>query len=510
MEAFLMKKISNLPEKILGTLSVAALSFAILAFSCKANNGSANVAFAESKGNSRRNTTQISNNSLEVVKSLQDVFRSISETVLPTVVEVDVTEKTKVSSQNPFKDFWPFGDGWPFGGSGGNTEPQEIEQSALGSGVIVRKSGKTVYVLTNNHVAGSASTIKIKLNDDREFDGKLVGADERMDIALVSFETSDSDISVATLGNSDNVQQGDIVLALGSPLGYFASVTQGIVSATGRSGTQIGSISDFIQTDASINQGNSGGPLVNINGEVIGINTWIASSSGGSQGLGFSIPINNIKTAIDQFISSGKVSYGWLGVSLVEPSDEYKKDLGIAAGQAGSFVAEIFMNSPAMKGGMQAGDYITALNGKDVKGTDQLVRDVGNLRAGETARFTVMRGKNKVELSIKIDERSQDVASDNSKLWPGFIAAPITAESRTKLKLDKNVKGIIVTGIQEKSPAAALRLQNGDIITAVNDKKVTTTQEFYEALDTSRNSTIWFDVYNDGHTISTGKYKLNK
>lgn len=503
-----MKKIANLPEKIFGTLSVAALSFAILAFSCKANNGSANVAFAESKGTGRKSTAQVSGNSLEVVKSLQDVFRSISENVLPAVVEVDVTEKTQVSSQNPFKDFWPFGDGWPFGG--GSSEPQEIEQAALGSGVIVRKSGKTVYVLTNNHVAGSATTIKIKLNDDREFDGKLVGTDERMDIALVSFETSDSDISVATLGNSDNVQQGDIVLALGSPLGYFASVTQGIVSATGRSGTQIGSISDFIQTDASINQGNSGGPLVNIYGEVIGINTWIASSSGGSQGLGFSIPINNIKTAIDQFISSGKVSYGWLGVSLVEPTDDYKKDLGIALNQNGSFVAEIFMNSPAMKGGMQAGDYIIALNGKDVKGTDQLVRDVGNLKAGETARFTVMRGRNRVELSIKIDERSQDVASDNSKLWPGFVAAPITEEARKKLELEKNVKGVIVTSIQEKSPAAALRLQNGDIITAVNDKKVTTTQEFYEALDTSRNSTIWFDVYNDGHTISTGKYKLNK
>lgn len=503
-----MKKIANLPEKIFGTLSVAALSFAILAFSCKANNGSANVAFAESKGAGRKSTAQVSGNSLEVVKSLQDVFRSISENVLPAVVEVDVTEKTQVSSQNPFKDFWPFGDGWPFGG--GSSEPQEIEQAALGSGVIVRKSGKTVYVLTNNHVAGSATTIKIKLNDDREFDGKLVGTDERMDIALVSFETSDSDISVATLGNSDNVQQGDIVLALGSPLGYFASVTQGIVSATGRSGTQIGSISDFIQTDASINQGNSGGPLVNIYGEVIGINTWIASSSGGSQGLGFSIPINNIKTAIDQFISSGKVSYGWLGVSLVEPTDDYKKDLGIALNQNGSFVAEIFMNSPAMKGGMQAGDYIIALNGKDVKGTDQLVRDVGNLKAGETARFTVMRGRNRVELSIKIDERSQDVASDNSKLWPGFVAAPITEEARKKLELEKNVKGVIVTSIQEKSPAAALRLQNGDIITAVNDKKVTTTQEFYEALDTSRNSTIWFDVYNDGHTISTGKYKLNK
>lgn len=500
-----MKKISDLPAKILGTVAVAAVSFGLLTFSCKANNGSANVAFAETK-------PVPAASSMQVVESLQDVFRSISTSVLPAVVEVDVTEKTQISVSDPFRDF--FGFSWPFGDDGDSSDSKpktrEMEQSALGSGVIVRKSGKTVYVLTNNHVAGKATTIKIKLNDDREFEGKLVGADERMDIALVSFETDAKDITVASLGNSDAVQQGDIVLALGSPLGYFASVTQGIVSATGRSGTQIGSISDFIQTDASINQGNSGGPLVNIRGEVIGINTWIASQSGGSQGLGFSIPINNIKMAIDQFISKGKVSYGWLGVSLIEPTDEYKKDLGVGTGTTGAFAGEIFMDSPAMKGGIQAGDYIIALNGKSVKSTDQLVRDVGNLKAGETARFTVMRGKKKVELAIKIDERSKDVAADNSRLWPGFIAAPINDEARKQLKLSNSVKGVIVSNIQAKSPAAALRLQNGDIITAVNDKKVTNTEEFYEALDTSKNTEIWFDVYNDNHTITTGKYKISK
>ena len=313
-----MKKITKNAAMILCT---AALSFGIFNLSCKVNRGSANVAFAESSP-----AAVIPQDSLAVTQSLQNTFRSISSNVLPAVVEVDVIEKKKIQVYNPFQDFFKNN---PFFSTPENDEDdsenfREQEQSSLGSGVIVRKTGKTFYVLTNNHVAGNAYKIKIKLNDEREFDGKLVGADPRMDVALVSFESDDKSITVAKLGDSDSMHQGDIVLALGSPLGYFASVTQGIVSATGRSGGQIGSISDFIQTDAAINQGNSGGPLVNIYGEVIGINTWIASSSGGSVGLGFSIPINNIKESIDQFISDGKITYGWVGVSLREITDEYK------------------------------------------------------------------------------------------------------------------------------------------------------------------------------------------
>ena len=413
-----------------------------------------------------------------------------------------------MQAYNPFKDFFfnipGFNDS-----DDDDSNTREYEQSALGSGVIVRRVGKTVYVLTNNHVAGNATTIKIKLNDEREFEGKLVGADERMDIALVSFESDDNSITIAELGNSDDVQQGDIVLALGSPLGYFASVTQGIVSATGRSGGQIGSISDFIQTDAAINQGNSGGPLVNIYGEVIGINTWIASQSGGSQGLGFSIPINNIKTKIDQFIQNGKVSYGWLGVSLLDVPDDYKESLGIEKNQTGVMAAELFIGSPAMKGGMQAGDYIIALNGKAVKSISQLQRDVGNIPAGQSATFTVMRGTKKIDLRVKIEERSNDIANDNSKLWPGFMVQPLTDTLRKRLKLDNKVDGVVVSGVQEKSPAATLRLQNGDVITAVNGKKVSNVKEFFEALDTSKNKEIWFEIVSNGHTIETNKYKIN-
>ena len=330
-----------------------------------------------------------------------------------------------------------------------------------------------------------------------------------MDVALVSFESDDKSITVAKLGDSDSMHQGDIVLALGSPLGYFASVTQGIVSATGRSGGQIGSISDFIQTDAAINQGNSGGPLVNIYGEVIGINTWIASSSGGSVGLGFSIPINNIKESIDQFISDGKITYGWVGVSLMEITDEYKEQLGIDKKQTGALASQLFLESPAIKGGMKPGDFIIELNGHAVKSVDQLVREIGCIPAGKTAEVVVLRGKEKKTIKIKIDERDEKLVSDNSKLWPGFIASPLTEENRKKLKIEnEKVKGIVVTGVTEKTPAAALRLQNGDIICAVNDKKVESVEDFYRELDISNKKEIWFDVYNEGHTISTGRYKF--
>src|SRR5574344_195135 len=293
--------------------------------------------------------------SLSVIEAMQNVFRSVSSSVLPSVVEVDVVE-TKTRPANPFSEIPFFFFGEPEG-SQDNSQQREYKQSGLGSGVIVKRDGKTYYVLTNNHVAGSANEITVKLNDGREFSCKLVGNDERKDIALVSFTSDDDKIPVAILADSDKVQTGDICFAMGTPLGYFASVTQGIVSATGRTGTGIGNISDFIQTDAAINQGNSGGPLVNIYGEVIGINTWIASQSGGSQGLGFAIPINNIKKAINDFISKGKVTYGWLGVSLVDITKEYKEELGVG-NTTGAFASQVFVGSPAQKSGMQAGDYI--------------------------------------------------------------------------------------------------------------------------------------------------------
>jgi len=488
-------------KRIVGISCAAVLTFAVVSLSCRKTpvNGSADTAFAET-----RTDSPVPSDSLKVMQAMQDAFRSISDTLLPSVVEVDVTE-TKTVQANPLDDLPFFFFGMP--NQGNDTPKQQYEQKGLGSGVIVRRTGNTIYVLTNNHVAGDATKISVKLNDGREFTGKLVGADSRIDVALVSFESDDKSIPVAKLGDSDQVHTGDICFAMGAPLGYSQSVTQGIISATGRSGNDIGSISDFIQTDAAINQGNSGGPLINIYGEVIGIDTWIASQSGGSQGLGFAIPINNIKNAINDFISKGKISYGWLGVSLVDVTSEYKDELGVKD-ITGAFASQIFMGSPAEKGGMQPGDFITGLNGKDVKNVNQLVRDVGNLEAGTTATFNVLRSGKKIELTVKIEERSEKISTDNGKLWPGFIAVPLTDDTRKELKLDdEKVKGVAVTGVQEKSPAAALRLQNNDIITAVNGKNVKSLQEFYEELGKAKKS-VNFDVYSNGGTITTGTYKF--
>ncbi len=500
----------NITSKIVCGVSAAALAFAAVSFSCSRVKveGSADTVYAETKS-----AVSIPSESLKIIEALQTSFNSISDGVLPSVVEIDVTEKKTVTQTNPFDAFddLPF---WFFGNpNGGEREKKdrtrEYEQKGLGSGVIVKRTGDTVYVLTNNHVAGKASQITVNLNDGQSFDAKLVGADERSDIALVSFEAKkDSNIVVAALGDSDNVKVGDIVLAMGAPLGYRQSVTQGIVSATGRSGDQIGNMNDFIQTDAAINQGNSGGPLVNIYGEVIGINTWLASSSGGSQGLGFSLPINSLKKSIEDFISSGKITYGWLGVSLLDVKDEYKKALGVD-GKNGALASQIFLDSPGHKGGMQAGDFIIEVNGKKIKNQTELMREVGYLPAGKNAAFKVIRNGKTVDLTVKIEERTEKVTNDNSKLWPGFIASPLTDDVKKELGLeDSKVKGVAVVNVLEKSPAAAMRIQNGDIITAVNDKKVTNIQEFYDALNINGKREIWFDVYNDGHTLSTSHYKF--
>ena len=486
-------------KRIVLSASVAVLSFVLISFSCAKTpvKGTAGTVYAESDSGEI-----VSKESLKVIEALQNSFRSISNRLLPAVVEVDVIETKTVT--DPFQDFRHFFFGMPEQEEQG--KKRQYEQKGLGSGVIVRSTGDTIYVLTNNHVAGGATKITVKLNDSREFEAKLVGADARMDIALLSFTSSDKSIPVAKLGDSDAVQTGDICLAMGAPLGYSQSVTQGIVSAKGRSGNGIGNINDFIQTDAAINQGNSGGPLVNIYGEVIGINTWIASQSGGSQGIGFAIPINNIKNAINSFISKGKIVYGWLGVSLLEANKEYKEALGVEK-ETGALATQLFIGSPAQKAGMQPGDFIVSLNGHSVKDVDQLVREVGLLEAGVTANFEIIRNGKKVALPVKIEERSEKVSSDNGKLWPGFIAVPITEKVRKDMELENKVKGVVVSNVMEKSPAAALRLQNGDVITAVNGKSVTDLKSFYTELATA-DKAVNFDIYSNGGTITTGTYKF--
>ena len=432
--------------------------------------------------------------------AVQDAFRSIADNVLPAVVELDVTENAAPqpalpNDQMPFRFFF----GQPQ--DNGNSQPPDMQTKGLGSGIIVRRDGNTVYVLTNNHVAGNATSIKAVLSDGSEFKAQLVGHDDRLDLALVKFEAPDKNIRVATLGDSSALHVGDWAIAIGSPFGYVSSMTVGIVSALGRSGGPDGNISDFIQTDASINKGNSGGALVNIRGEVVGINTWIASPTGTSVGLGFSIPINNAKKAIDDFISKKQVEYGWLGVSLRELDKASAEDLGVDV-KKGAFVAHVFNGSPAAKAGFLPGDFVVSVQGADVKGQADVVRVVGDLAVGKTAAFSVIRDGKRIDLSALIEARNPKVATNDGNLFPGIDVISLGSEDLDKSKLPSGVKGVFVANVVPKSMAAIAGLKPGDIITAMGDKDLTTVRDFYKRLNDPSAKNLSLTVKRDGESVT--------
>ncbi len=446
---------------------------------------------------------------LSQAEAVQTAFRYVADTVLPAVVELDVVDKATDAPKSQPTIPWQF-----FFGPQDQQDQQDTPkygEEGLGSGVIVRKTGKTVYILTNNHVAGNAEKITVIMSDGREFPGTLVAADDRKDIAIVKFETSDDDIIVAKLGDSSRVRVGDWAIALGSPLGLVSSVTAGIVSAVGRDGGPDGNINDFIQTDASINKGNSGGALVNIRGDVIGINTWIASTTGASVGLGFAIPINNVKSAIDDLIEYKTIQYGWLGVSLLDIGSDKAtaKDLGIE-GVKGAFVAHVFKNGPAYKAGILAGDYITGIGGVNVKSQDELVRKVGDIPAGTTMTIDLIRGGKKMSLKAKIDLRDKNVASNNKDLFPGLSVLSLQSESVDQSKIPESAKGgIIVTDVVAKSPASVMGLKSGDIIIKVNDKKVEGLIWFYATINDPAVKKLAFTVVREEQIIDTLAYNKN-
>ncbi len=459
---------------------------------------STTVLRAESPANSPPSDVEAA---IAKAEAVQKAFDYVAETVQPSVVEINVvmtkSDRSTPQEQSP----------WPFFGPpdrGQNNQPPRQERG-LGSGIIVRHDGKTVYVLTNDHVVGSATEIKVLLDDKREFKARLVGKDDRKDLALVKFETDSRSIAVATLGDSSTLKVGDWAIAIGNPFGFVSSVTTGTVSALGRSGGPSGNISDFIQTDASINSGNSGGALVDIRGEVVGINTWIASPSGGSIGLGFAIPINNAKSAIDEFIAKGKLSYGWLGVSLANMDEASAAELGVDP-RKGALVSEVFKGSPAGKGGFFPGDVVLNANGADVAGVDQLVRIVGDLPAGKAAGFTLFRDGKSLKLSVGIVARPDNLDKIDSAMFPGVDVVSLQDQDLDASKLPKGVRGVFVADVIPKSPAAAMGLAAGDIVTAVNDQELATVRDFYRLINDPAVRKIAFAVNRDGQAVTTLAY----
>jgi Do/DeqQ family serine protease len=473
-------------------------SLAFLSFSCSSSRSN-KIAQAQ------ENQVAIPGSSLYIAESLQTAFRAVADKVLPSVVEIKTVSIQRRQTPNFNGIPWEFFFG-PQENTPNRREEREYRTQGLGSGIIVRQANGQYYVMTNFHVVDGTAEILVVTHDGKEYAAEVVGKDDRKDLAMVSFKTGES-YPLAVLGDSDSLMVGDWSIAVGSPLGLMATVTMGIVSAVGRTGGPAGNINDFIQTDASINQGNSGGALVNIRGEVVGINTWIASNNGGgSVGLGFAIPINNAKRSIDEFIDKGEISYGWLGVSLVDPDREILQSLGLTD-KRGALASMVFLDSPAAKGGIQSGDFITHLNGREMRGANTLTLAVGDLRPGERARFTVIRDGASQDITVTIETRTNEVAADNKKLWPGVFAVPLTDSIRENLKLDKNAQGVIAASIINESPAAIIGLQREDRIIAINGEPVRDLASFYRLLREKAGRELWFEIVRGSSTLETLKFK---
>ena len=443
--------------------------------------------------------TTIQDGGIEALVSLQNSFRSVAQKVLPVVVEVDVVDVITQVGRRPSSPFEYF-----FGPQGREGDGQEFRRNGLGSGVLVYRNGEKVYVLTNYHVAGDAEEITVTLNDERKFTAQLVGSDEKKDLALLVFETKE-DVPVAEFGNSDTLMVGDWVLAIGNPLGFESTVTAGIVSAINRqSGSPSGNASytDYIQTDAAINQGNSGGALVNIYGQVVGINTWIASPSGGSIGIGFAIPSNNARNVVEDLLIKGKIEYGWLGITVGEASDSARNELDIDEA-TGGFVYGVVKGSPAEKAGILPGDFITSIERGNIEDSNDLTVTVGNIDPGTTVEFELLRGGQELSLPVTIAVRDEaKIQSNENSIWPGLSVVTLTDDLRERLNLAKNAGNVVIGSVAEGSNAAAAGIQAGDIITKIDGEDLDDVSDFYRKVNEPRTRSIAFILNRRGREVT--------
>jgi len=387
--------------------------------------------------------------------------------------------------------------------------PRERREHSLGSGVIVNSNG---YILTNSHVVMGATNVKVALSDRREMPGKIIGVDPGTDIAVVKIDTDH--LSVLPFGDSSKVEVGDIALALGNPFGLGRTVTMGIVSATGRGGLGIEDYEDFIQTDASINPGNSGGALINVRGELIGVNTAILSPSGGSLGIGFAVPSNMVRTVMDQIVKTGKVTRGYIGVSVQDITPELAAAMKIPQTR-GALIGDLDPKGPAAQNGLQSGDVIVEADGKAIEDSRMLRLIVGSKAPGTQLSLGVLRNGQPRNVTVKLDELSvKETASTETPTCQkgsapetiqsriGVAAVELTPEIAQHLKVPDDVKGVVVADVEEGSPAADSGLQLGDVVQEVNHKPVHTVADFYSQLSAARGSNpILLLLNRDGHTL---------
>ena len=424
--------------------------------------------------NSYAAESMVSKEAIEMLSKTNQAITEVAATVKPSVVNIASTKTLKHSGsmspffQDPFfKRF--FGDKFGF-----SEKPRKYKQSGLGSGVIVRKEG---FILTNNHVIKDADEIKVTLHDKREFKGKVIGTDQKTDLAVIRVEADD--LPEIRLGDSDELKVGETVLAIGNPFGLNATVTSGIVSAKGRANVGIADYEDFIQTDAPINPGNSGGALVNIRGELIGINTAIFSTTGGYQGIGFAIPSNMAKVVMENLIEKGKVVRGWLGVTIQTLTPELAEQFNLHDTK-GVLVGDVSDGGPAEKAGIQRGDVIAEYNGEKVDNVSTLRNVVAETPPDKEIGITIIRDEKRQTIRVMISEMPSDMeqlAGTFDNVLQGVHVKNITPSARGSLTIPERIQGVIVTDIDADSPARRVLAKN-DIIIEINKKKITNSDDY--------------------------------
>jgi serine protease Do len=410
---------------------------------------------------------------------LEKLFHYAAQQVDPAVVSIQSTQVVRrVVPQNPFGDLFPGFPGFPQQGPGGSRELQQ-RRRGLGSGMIIDSEG---HILTNNHVIAGAQQLRVILADGRQFDGEVVGTDEKTDLAVIRMKTDEKDFPTVELGDSSGLEVGEWVLAVGSPFGLTQTVSAGIISATGRTGISAGDYGSLLQTDAAINPGNSGGPLINLHGQVIGINSSILSSSGGNLGIGFAVPINTAKDILPDLKAGRKIVRGWLGIEIRDLTPELAEGFGFK-GTDGVLVNEVMPGSPAEKGDLKAGDIVTDFDGTPVKSAEELQRSVGLTKPGTRVTITLWReGKEEtVRLAVGNQTAAEEVAGTN---WLGVSVKDLTADAAAQLG-EPDLKGVVITNVKADS-AAANNLTRGAIIVGVNRNRVTSAQEFNKLVEAVR------------------------
>ena len=387
------------------------------------------------------------------------------EKVLPAVVSVQVegTASPTLNMPEELKKYF------------GDNAPQEQAQpfEGLGSGVII--DAAKGYVLTNNHVINQAQKISVQLNDGREFDAKLVGSDEQSDIALLQLIKPDHLTQIA-IADSDKLRVGDFAVAVGNPFGLGQTATSGIISALGRSGLNLEGLENFIQTDASINRGNSGGALLNLNGELIGINTAILAPGGGSIGIGFAIPSNMAKTLADQLIQFGEIKRGLLGIKGMEMSADIAEAMNLNV-QRGAFVSEVLPNSGSAKAGIKSGDVIVSLNGKPLNSFAELRSRIATTEPGTKVKLGLLRDGKPVDVEVTLDKSTSSTASAE------LIIPALQGASFSDGQMKDGTKGVVIDNVDKGSAAAQVGLHKDDIIIGLNRQRIHSIAELRKALE---------------------------